>query len=441
MQDYLESFLTAFLFLIGITGLQPKPLKTRYLILLWGYYFFIACFATHLIEHFVAELYIHVSIIIILIRCLRPLVNIFLYIYGYLLLVMVSYLYTFLFSLFGLSNEIINASYMIPFLILEIATISLIVWIIRMIMFHSGSFFILEIPTHIQFSFFIQMLLGIGAILTNIILGYLLRYPSNVLAFNGFLISFLVLSSTALFYSTFQLLHKNYELSLKQQEEKALNNYLERMEAFYEEICSFRHDYKNILATLRCYIDNMEDEIYINNNFEILKNYFMKTINPSALQLSNNEALLWQLHNMKIPEIKSILYTKLLLADSLKLHITLEIKESIAFINMDLIKLSRVVGILLDNSIEAAGKTRTALLHIAVIDLPSAILFVIENSTLPITVPLTLLAEKGKTTKENHNGLGLYNVRKITDNLSNVFFNYTYDKHFSQTLEIGKEIE
>lgn len=438
MHNYLISVLTALFYLIGLIGLLSKPLRFGFLILLWGYYFLIAHFVAPRIGHLVALLYIIGSIISIIISCRSRISNIIFSLFGYLLLVMVSYLYTIPFSLFGLSIEIISTGYMIPFLVLEITTISLVILIVRKLLFRSDIFSASVPLGNLQRPFFIQMLLSIGVILANIIYGSSLGYPSEVLTFNGILICFYVLSTITLFYSSYRTLRRNYELTLLHQEEKALNDYLERMEGFYEEVRCFRHDYKSILATLHCYIDNAQRQSHDNEELAALRTYFEKEILPSGLQLTSNGFLLGQLHYMEIPEIKSILYTKLLLAINHNLHINLELKEPISHINMDLIQLSRIIGILLDNSIDSAAKTYEALLRLSIINHRTAVFFIIENSTLSIEVPVSRLAEKGVTLKENHDGLGLYNVKKITDELPNVFYHYSGGKYFCQTLEIRK---
>jgi len=122
-----------------------------------------------------------------------------------------------------------------------------------------------------------------------------------------------------------------------------------------------------------------------------------------------------------------------------ELHVTLEITEPLENISMDIIKLCRIIGILLDNSIEAAILAAESILHIAIINKKEDTVFEIENSMLPITIPVSELAEKGVTTKENHDGLGLHNVQKITDELSNVFFSFGYNElFFRQQLRIRK---
>ena len=438
--QYIASILTASLYLISLTGLLIKPLRTKYLVLLGVIYFLLAHLAAPQIGHIVALFYLTGSIIFIITNQPPHLINIIFSLYGYLLLVMAGYIYTVPLSLLGLSIELVSNNYAIPILLIEIITISLVILILRKLLFRSNNFTAIEYSGELQYSFLFQIVLGISVILFNIIFSNYLNYPSEVMALNGFLISFFVLSTIALFHSSFKILRKNHELTIKQRDEKALNKYLAQMESFYDEIRSFRHDYINIISTLRCYIDNLDEEgSDIKENSVELKKYFTDIISSGSKQLNNDSFILGQLKNMEIPAIKSVLYSKLLLAINAKLHLKLELIEPIMHINIDIIKLSRIVGILLDNSIEAAIDSTEALLHIAIIDTETAVIFSIKNSTRSIDIPVSLLNEKGKSTKKGHNGLGLYNIKNIIKDLSNVLFEYTYDEFFCQKLEIKKE--
>ena len=439
MQTYLLSMLSSLLFFIGLTGLLFKPLKLKYQLLLGGLLFVFAHFAASLLGNYVALLYILCAAVVILLNGRPYLMNIIFSLYGYLLLVLVCYLYTIPLSLLGLSVEEIDAFYPVPFLLFEIITVSFVIFLLRKFLFRSKNLTQLEYPGNLQRSFLIQVMLGTAAILVNIVYGEIAGYPFEVQAISGIFISLYVLSAIALFYASFKLLRKNYELTLKQRDEKALNDYLMRMEGFYDEICSFRHDYINIIASLRCYIDDLDEEDARNReNVIALKKYYRDIAGTSARQLHNDDFTLARLKNMKVPEIKSVLYNKLLLALNKKIHAVLELKEPVTEINMDTVQLARIIGILLDNAIEAAIETEAAVLKAAIINTDEAIIFMVENSTLPITIPVSRLSERGVTTKGGHDGLGLYNVMQITDQLPDVFFKITYEELFCQTLEVKK---
>ena len=73
----------------------------------------------------------------------------------------------------------------------------------------------------------------------------------------------------------------------------------------------------------------------------------------------------------------------------------------------DLLTLSRVLGIFLDNAIEAASETEQKRFHIAIVCKVHSVIFHIENSTKPLLFPLEELFKPSISSKEAHSGLGL----------------------------------
>mgnify|MGYP002083962826 CR=1 FL=1 len=246
----------------------------------------------------------------------------------------------------------------------------------------------------------------------------------------GVMLGFFLLSILILLYFLYRLIQENHKLKAHQKEQDILQDYVKKMEDFYEEFRVFRHDYKNILSTLTYYIE-AED-------IPQLKVYFEKKILPYGETLSAGKYVLGKLHLIKIPVIKSILFSKLAAALNKGLSPTVELTEPLTDIFMDELKLSRILGILMDNAIESSLQTFEKIIAIAIVLTEESILFSFTNSTLPIGVPVSKLYEKGYTTKENHDGLGLYTVKKISDSLNNVSYIAQYDGMFHQILEITK---
>ena len=61
----------------------------------------------------------------------------------------------------------------------------------------------------------------------------------------------------------------------------------------------------------------------------------------------------------------------------------------------------------------------------------------IENSYAEKDIDIDAIFEKGKTSKENHTGLGLWEIRKILKSNNNLNLHTTKDdKYFTQQFEI-----
>ena len=286
------------------------------------------------------------------------------------------------------------------------------------------------VSVQIQWLLFFEITVCSCIFLLNIIYGNQYNYPTEILLFNGILIFFFAIANFLIFLCLYRTLQENKRLALKTQAQENLAEYTEKLESHYQEIRRFKHDYMNILATITGYIQA--------NDMEKLKDYFDLRIVPSSRLLENKDAIIAKLSQIKVLEIKGLLYTKLVQAMNLDLNITLELTHEITSVNMNLLVLCRVLGIYLDNAMEAAVLTRERCLHIALVKKDDTIIFHIENSTQPLPFPLDRLSAPGITTKEKHSGLGLATVRELLDATPNVqSFTTCEEGHIKQVLIIS----
>ena len=98
-----------------------------------------------------------------------------------------------------------------------------------------------------------------------------------------------------------------------------------------------------------------------------------------------------------------------------------------------------MLGILLDNAIEAASECDKKVLNISFRNdsKNNVNIIQIENTYLDKNVDIDYIFNKGITGKENHTGLGLWEVREILKKNNNINLQTTKtDEYFSQQLEI-----
>ena len=93
-----------------------------------------------------------------------------------------------------------------------------------------------------------------------------------------------------------------------------------------------------------------------------------------------------------------------------------ELTQEITELSTDLLTLSRVLGIFLDNAIEAASETEQKRFHIAIVCKVHSVIFHIENSTKPLLFPLEELFKPSISSKEAHSGLGLPTANMLIAN-------------------------
>ena len=118
-----------------------------------------------------------------------------------------------------------------------------------------------------------------------------------------------------------------------------------------------------------------------------LKKYFDQEISPINHKLFAETSRLNQLINIKITELKSLISAKLLYAAELNIKVSVEIEKEISKIPMGTVDLCRVIGIFLDNAIEAALETKQPEIRMAILDEEKEIIFIISNSFLDTGLP------------------------------------------------------
>lgn len=264
------------------------------------------------------------------------------------------------------------------------------------------------IPPRIQLLLFLEVTICSCIFLINIIFGSLLHYPTDILLFNGILIFCFAAANVLIFLMLYNTLQANKKLELQAREQENLTHYMAQLENHYQDIRRFKHDYLNILSTITGYIQE--------NDMDKLRNYFDSNIVTSSSILLNQDDTLARLSLIKVTEIKGLLYTKMVQAMNCQLDVSFELTQEITELSTDLLTLSRVLGIFLDNAIEAASETEQKRFHIAIVCKAHSVIFHIENSTKPLLFPLEALFEPSTSSKEAHSGLGLPTANMLIAN-------------------------
>nr|WP_242845497.1 GHKL domain-containing protein [Butyrivibrio sp. WCE2006] len=234
-----------------------------------------------------------------------------------------------------------------------------------------------------------------------------------------------IVSVTIILVST----KKNFEQLQKIKDFNTLKEYTDTLEATYNNLRSFKHDYVNILSTLAVFIDE--------KRYDELDTFFHQNIMPLSRDFTQNNASLANLSRIKNLELKSIFYSKLLLATSKNIEITVDIPDEIEKPNIDAMDLSRILGIYLDNAIEAALETDHPALNVHSCSIDNGILFMISNSFIDHGISVSQMYKKGISSKGEDRGLGLYNVATILAKYDNTFTETSMENGlFIQKLQI-----
>lgn len=428
----MTSFLASLALTIGFIGLLPKRMKYTYYIFLCIYYFSLHYGFLIYFGQWLTFLVVLGCSLIVYFGCSRNLLDLVLSLAGYLVLILIDHLFTIPLTFLGKSILYLHEYYEVPFYLALICTSFLILRLIRRFFILPKLSVLYSCPKRLLKFFLAELYLGIFLLAANFIYGESVSYPAEILSWNGTIIAIFVLSTMLIFYNMYDILKKNHELSLWQTQSAVMQDYTRRMESFYEEIRTFRHDYRNILFTMQLYIDE--------GNSEELKEYFHKNILNNTAILSDDGFYLGKLHQLEDPAVKSLLYTKLIAILNREINLEVEITDRIPALPMDSLTLCRILGILLDNAMEAAADSPEKELRISIVSTENAVTFIISNSTLPLAVPVSSLLQRGYSSKEGHEGIGLSTVIGLLDPIPYASLSTKCeDTVFSQTLEIQKE--
>lgn len=194
--------------------------------------------------------------------------------------------------------------------------------------------------------------------------------------------------------------------------EKMYNETLTRM---VEAVRGFKHDANNIINTMNGYI--------VLNDMEGLKKYFNKGLLQKTYDLKSIEQLSPKLLNDS--GIYNLIASKYFECTNNNIHLLLDITSDIASLQIPKFEFSRILGILLDNAIEATKglKTEDKKIKFSLYKnfVTNVATIVIENNFVndhDITVEKVFL--KNFSTKEKPSGFGLYEVKKTIEGFKNV---------------------
>lgn len=259
---------------------------------------------------------------------------------------------------------------------------------------------------------------------------YLVRFYSNTMPF---FITFAGISGLLAYsiISIYNLVNiSNLEITKRDLESAQMT--IHSLTILHDTVRSFKHDFDNIVNSIGGYV--------INEDMEGLKKYYNQ-----LLEECNKTNNLYALSPAVInhPAIYHILATKYYEADkqnvSIHLNVFLDLNEIES--RMKIYDFTRILGILLDNAIDAAKECDEKIINVTFRkeNTNDMIVIIIQNTYNNKDVDTEDIYRKGITSKENHSGLGLWKIRQILMHNNNLNLFTTKDSQFfTQQFEIFK---
>lgn len=278
-----------------------------------------------------------------------------------------------------------------------------------------------------------KILLIINTLLMVIVIAmqfYLITFYSNTMPLFITIISIIAL--VAYFSLSIYSIVGSSKLECTTRDLESANHTIQTTKILHDQVRSFKHDFDNIVNGIGGYI--------VNNDMQGLKRYYAQLL-EECNKTNNLYALSPDVINH--PAIYHMLATKYYEADKLDVEIKLNVFLNLNEIEdrMKIYDFTRILGILLDNAIDAAKECDKKILNVTFRkDITNdMILVIIQNTYSNKNVNTEEIYQKGVNSKENHSGLGLWKVRQILMHNNNLnLYTTKNNEFFTQQFEIYK---
>ena len=271
-------------------------------------------------------------------------------------------------------------------------------------------------------------------IISNLILGLLTLCIQLSIAFYytdtlPLLITFLSFIALLIYFAlSIYSLTRAMQLSVTTKKLESAEEYNKTLRILHDSVRGFKHDFDNIVTTIGGYVKT--------NDMEGLKKYYIQL--EDDCQKVNNLYLL----NPEIinnPGIYNLITNKYNEAISKNIKVNISLLLDLSNLKMKIYEFARILGILLDNAIEASQECDEKIINITFRndEKNHRQLVIIENTYTNKNVDTIKIFGKGISEKENHTGLGLWEVQNILKKNNNIsLFTTKTDIYFKQQLEI-----
>ena len=207
---------------------------------------------------------------------------------------------------------------------------------------------------------------------------------------------------------------------------KTVKNYNKYLSVSYDGVRCFKHDFDNIINIIGGYIklDDMAG----------LKKYY-SDLEVDCSELKNIQVI--NPHTINNPGIYNLIVSKYQKACEQNVNMSFEFFFDFNNLYMPIYEFSRILGILIDNAIEATKNCENKQINLSFIDFSKnhSQLISIENTYDNKNVNIDKIFDKGISGKKLHSGLGLWEVKHIINKFDNVTLETSKDDNFfKQTL-------
>ena len=226
------------------------------------------------------------------------------------------------------------------------------------------------------------------------------------------------------------------EIALKQKkfEQKHLQNYTDEIVGLYNEIRGFRHDYAGMLVSMQMAIDS--------GDLQEIDRVYNEVLVKANHKLRSDKYTYFDLNNIEDSALRSLVAQSIVYARNNGVEFTLEVKDTITKLPIELLDLVRIMSVLLNNAVEGSADSYKKQMEVAVIKMETETVIVIQNSCKMTMTPSGDLFALGFSTKGRNRGVGLNNVKELLDKYNNIILETEMEgSTFRQIIRFKREFE
>lgn len=287
------------------------------------------------------------------------------------------------------------------------------------------------------YSFFKKIIFAFFALHILLFISDMLNIHEHFNSFSSILATIVFICLLLIFFAmNAKKVQVEREIALNQKkfEQEHLQTYTDEIVGLYNEIRGFRHDYAGMLVSMQMAIDSGDlQEIYRVYNEVLVK---------ANQKLRSDKYTYFDLNNIEDSALRSLIAQSIVYARNNDVEFTLEVKDIITRLSIDLLDLVRIMSVLLNNAVEGAAESYLKQMEVAVIKMDLETVIVIQNSCRITMTPSEDLFELGFSTKGRNRGIGLNNVKEILDKYENIILETEMeDSTFRQIIRFKREFE
>jgi len=216
---------------------------------------------------------------------------------------------------------------------------------------------------------------------------------------------------------------RSYYLSSLNKEMEQLVQYAHTVNDYYEEIRCYKHDMHNIIQSLRVLVD---EERWVELSSYIKEDIYIPWTNSARI----NDRLMAQLQLISSVPLKGLMLSKFSSQTTQGVFVNIEVINYIKPSRCNEADLCRMMGILIDNAIEAALLSDDKKVGIVFDrDIQNSLVVKVINSFSGVT-EVHKLFDMGYSTKGESRGIGLRSIQRMIEKKADIVLNTSIDSQY-----------